>query len=92
MLLIGSFVNLGTVFTIGVVLALVGTLLSGIVGIIQHVYSRAADLWYLLASIVVAVVLFNQLHGFLSGTLALIVSGLYGLLLLLAGIFIALRK
>ncbi|HEX4444758.1 MAG TPA: hypothetical protein VHZ81_14410, partial [Galbitalea sp.] len=91
-LLIDSFVSLGTVYTIGVVLAIVGTLLSGIVGIIRHVYSRSADLVYLLAAIVVSIILFNQLHGFLTGTLAIIVSVLYGLLLLVAGIFIALRK
>ena len=88
----GFGVSLGTVLTIGVVLALVGTLLSGIVGIIQHVYSRGANLWYLLASIFVAIVLFNVLHGFLSGVLGEIVSALYGVLLLIAGVTIALRR
>ena len=65
---------------------------SGIVGIIQHVYSRGANLWYLLASIFVAIVLFNVLHGFLSGVLGEIVSALYGVLLLIAGVTIALRR
>jgi hypothetical protein len=91
-LTIGGLVTLGVVFTIGVVLALAGSLIGGILAFGGKVFTRAANLVFLLATVFIALVLLNQLVAYLSGTIALIVVGLYAVLLLLAGILIAARR
>lgn len=92
LLTIGGIVTLGVLLTVGVILALGGTLIGGILAFTGKIFGRTADIVFLLAAIVVAIVLFNQLVPFLSGTIALIVFALYALLLLVAGILIAARR
>jgi hypothetical protein len=91
-LAIGGFVSLGVVFTIGVVLALVGSLVGGVLAMGNKLFSRAANFVFLLATIFIALVLLNQLFVYLAGTFAIIVVILYAVLLLIAGILIAIRK
>ena len=88
----GAGVALGIVYQVGVVLALVGTLISAILVFSGKVFSRAANLVFLLWGIVAAVVLLNQLVSFLSGTVAIVVVALYAVLLLVAGILITARR
>ena len=91
-LTIGGFVTLGVVFTIGVVLAIVGSLVGGVLAVGNKIFSRAANLVFLLATVFIALVLFNQLFLYLAGPIAIVVVALYAVLLLIAGILIAIRK
>jgi hypothetical protein len=92
LLAIGGVVSLGVILTVGVILALAGTLIGGILAFTGKIFGRIANIVFLLAAIVVALVLFNQLVPYLSGTLAIIVVALYALLLLVSGILIAARR
>ena len=91
-LAIGGIVSLGVVLTIGVVLALAGSLISGILAFGGKIFSRLANIVFLLATILIALVLLNQLVAYLVGTIAIIVVALYAVLLLIAGILIAARR
>jgi hypothetical protein len=92
-LTINGVIGLGPLLTVGLVLALAGSLISGILAFARRLFSSAANLLFLLATIVIAVVLLNQLIApFVAITLGLLAAGIYALLLLLAGITIALRK
>jgi hypothetical protein len=92
LLAIGGAVTLGVLLTVGVILALAGTLIGGILAFTGKIFGRTANIVFLLAAIVVAIVLFNQLVPFLGGTIAIIVVALYALLLLVSGILIAARR
>jgi hypothetical protein len=90
---IGGLVSLGLILIVGIWFALAGTLVSGILVMSRLLFSNAANVFFLLAAIVIVIVLLNQLIGpFLSSTIGLVVSVLYAVLLLLAGILIAIRK
>jgi hypothetical protein len=92
-LAIDEVVSLGIVQTIGIWLALVGSLISGVLVLSRVLFSSLASVLFLLATIALAVVLLNQVVGpFLVGILGVLVTGLSALLLLVAGILIALRK
>jgi hypothetical protein len=91
-LTVGLLLPADSIYSDAIALALVGTLLSGIVGMIRSVYGRGTDDWFLLATIITAVVLYNDNQGFPSPTVAMVISMLYAALLLLAGTLIALRK
>jgi hypothetical protein len=88
----GAGISLGIVFTIGIVLALVGSLISGILAFGGKIFTRGANIFFLLATIFMAVVLLNLLVSFLAGTIAIIVVALYAILLLVAGILITARR
>lgn len=91
-LTIGGLVNIGVLLTIGVVLALIGSLISGILVFTGKIFSRLANVVFLLATIFIALVLLNQLVAYFGGPIALIVVTLYAILLLVSGILIAARR
>jgi hypothetical protein len=84
--------NLGTFFYVGVYLALGGSLLGGIFAFAGKIFSRVANSVFLLATLLMALVLLNVLVPYLSGSVADAVIGIYAILLLLAGILIAVRR
>ncbi|HEY5229715.1 MAG TPA: hypothetical protein VIJ11_02335 [Galbitalea sp.] len=92
-LAVGGWISLGVLLTVGVVLALAGSLISGLLALGRRFFTPIASILFLLAMLVVTVELLDRLIGpFLTGTVATIVAVLYALLLLLAGIVIIARK
>jgi hypothetical protein len=91
-LTVGLLLPVDNYYSDALAVALVGTLLSGIVGMIRSVYGRGTDDVFLLATIVTAIVLYNDDRGFASPTVAMVISMLYGALLAFAGTLVALRK
>lgn len=90
---VNAVIPLGIVATAGLVLVIAGSLITGVLAFGRHLFSRTANVFFLLAMLAVAVVLLNILVGpFIPGSIAIIVSVLYALILLVAGILIALRK
>ena len=81
--------NLGSgIDKVALVLALVGGLVAGIIVFMRHVFTRNADLAFLIAMIVGAIYLLGLLVAFLSGTLATIVAILFAVLLVVSGFLI----
>lgn len=92
-LVVGGLVSIGVVLTVGFWLALVGSLISGILVVSRLLFSNIASVVFLLATIVIAVVFVNLIVGpFYAGTLVVVTAVAYAVLLLLAGVLIALRK
>jgi hypothetical protein len=95
LLAINSVASLGTpVLTIAVLLALIGTLAAGILAFMRHLFTRNADLAFLLMAIFAALVLL-ALAGwvtFLGGTLGVIIAIIFGILLIVSGLFIQRRR
>jgi hypothetical protein len=91
-LTVGLLLPADSIYSDALALALVGTLLSGIVGMIRSVYGRGTDDWFLLATIITAVVLYNDNQGLPPPIVGLVIGMLYAALILLAGTLIALRK
>jgi hypothetical protein len=89
---VGSLVRVDEIFSIAVAITIFGCLASGIVGMIQHVYGRGSDLWFVMAMFAAALVLYNEVHGFPPPIVSLVISVLYGSLLSVAGLLIALRR
>ena len=89
---INAFVPLGFVATIGVVLALAGSLISGILAVGGKVFSRLANIAFLIAGIFIGIVLLNQLVAFLTGTVAIIVVIIYAVSILVTGLLITARR
>jgi hypothetical protein len=92
-LVAGELVSLGVVLTVGFWLAVVGTLISGVLVLTRLLFSNVANVVFLLAAIVTAVVLVNEVIGpFYVVAIVVVVAAIDAVLLLLAGILIAIRK
>jgi hypothetical protein len=92
LLAIGSVASLGGLATLAIILALVGTLVAGILVFIRHLFTRNADLAFLLMAIFAALVLLAAWVGFLGGTLGIIIAVIFGILLIVSGLFIQRRR
>jgi hypothetical protein len=95
LLAINSVAGLGTaVATIATLLALIGTLVAGILVFVGHTFTRNADLTFLLMAIFAALVLLALwVSVFAIGTtLGLIIAIIFGILLIVSGLFIQRRR
>jgi hypothetical protein len=95
LLAIGSVAPLvSALANIGGVLALIGTLVAGILVFVRHLFTRNADILFLLMAIFAALVLLSELGwvAFLGGTLGSIIVVIFGALLLASGWFIQRRR
>jgi hypothetical protein len=93
LLAIGSIAALGsTVSTIATLLALIGTLVAGILVFMRHLFTRNADIAFLLMAIFAALVLLAVWATFLGGTLGIIIAIIFGILLIVTGLFIQRRR
>jgi hypothetical protein len=90
---IANVVNLGAVVdTIVLVLALVGTLGAGILGYLGHVFTRYADLAFLIGSILAALELLDALFLFAPGIFEVITGGLFAVALIVTGVYSRRRR
>ena len=92
LLAVGSVAALGGVSTIAILLALIGTLVAGILVFIRHLFTRNADLVFLLMAIFAALLLLAAWVAFLGGTLGVIIAVIFGILLVASGVFIQRRR
>jgi hypothetical protein len=95
LLAIGSLTSLGTtVGTIATLLALIGTLVAGILVFVRHLFTRNADIVFLLLAIFAALLLLGVIPGitFLAGAIGLVFAIIFGVLLVAAGLFIQRRR
>jgi hypothetical protein len=83
----------GGLVVIAEILALVGTLVAGIIVFVRHAFSGRADVAFLVLAIIAAILLFFPLLGIAIGAVfALILSILFGAMLVIAGLFISWRR
>jgi hypothetical protein len=92
LLAIGSVASLGGLVTLAIILALIGTLVAGILVFMRHLFTRNADIVFLLMAIFAALVLLAAWVGFLGGTLGVIIAVIFGILLVVSGVFIQRRR
>jgi hypothetical protein len=78
--------------TVALILALVGSLAAGILVWVHSTFTRATNLWFLIAMIITAIFVLNQLLPFAAGVLATLLVLLFGAGLVVAGFFILQRK
>ena len=84
--------GLGGVITLALILALIGSLAAGILVWIHSTFTRRTNLWFLIAMIITAIFVLNQLLPFASGIIATLLVLLFGAALVVAGFFILRRK
>jgi hypothetical protein len=83
----------GTVLSIASVLALIGTLVAGILVFLRHFFTRNADIAFLIAAIAGALLLLDDIrHGFLPAILVTILTVLFGALLVVTGVVMQRRR
>ncbi len=92
LLAIGSVASLAGLATLAVVLAIIGTLVAGILVAVEHTFGRSADLAFLVMAIFAALLLLATWVAFLTGTLGLIVAIIFGILLIVSGLFVERRR
>jgi hypothetical protein len=92
LLAIGTFVSLGGLATLAIILALVGTLVAGILVIIRHTFSRLADLVFLITAILAALLLGREWLTFIHGSAATVIGILFGIGLVVSGFLVARRR
>jgi hypothetical protein len=85
-------VTLGLLALVAVVLALVGSLVAGILVFQRRIFSRRANLSFLLAMIFAALIILNTIANNFFGVLVGVIVVVYGVLLVVAGLFIAQRR
>jgi hypothetical protein len=84
--------GLGALVTVALILALVGSLAAGILVWIHSTFTRSTNLWFLIAMIITAIFVLNQLLPFAAGVIATLLVLLFGASLVVAGFFILRRK
>jgi hypothetical protein len=85
-LAIGDIADLGTfVGRLGWILAGVGFLVAGILGFVRHVFSRNGDITFLIAAILFAIQALTVVTGVAAGTVGVIGSIIFALLLIATG-------
>jgi hypothetical protein len=82
----------GTVGSVASLLALAGTLGSGILVFLRHRFSRNADTVFLVTSIVAALLLLNGIRGILPGALNTILTVLFAAGLVFTGVLMRRRR
>ena len=84
----------GIITEVGVVLALLGSLVAGFVVYSRHSFGRRADSFFLLAMILTALYLLVQIVPlpWLSSVVVVLLSLFWGAALLLAGLFVLQRR
>jgi hypothetical protein len=92
LLAIASVATLGTLATIAALLALIGTLAAGILVFMRHLFTRNADVAFLVMGIVAALWLLGTWVAFLGGTFGVILEVIFGILLIISGLFIQRRR
>lgn len=78
--------------TIAEILVLVGALVAGILVFIRHVFTRGADIAFLILGIVIALIYLSALINFITGTLLVVLVVLFGILLIATGLLISRRR
>ncbi|MCU1597413.1 MAG: hypothetical protein JWQ47_1152 [Glaciihabitans sp.] len=84
--------GLGTVGSVASVLALVGTLGSGILVYLRHHFTRNADRVFLVTTIAAALLLLNGIRGILPGALTTILTVLFAAGLVFTGLLVRRRR
>ena len=85
-------IGLGAVDKVGVILALVGTLVSGILVFARNLFNRQSSTVFLIAAIAGAIWLLNLLVGFLPAILVLIIFIVFAALLVVTGALYVRRR
>jgi hypothetical protein len=91
LLAIGSVASLGGVSTLAIILALVGTLVAGILVFVRHLFTRNADIVFLLMAIFAALLLLATWATFLAA-ISLVLAIVFGILLVVSGVLIQRRR
>jgi hypothetical protein len=91
-LAIAAVAGVGGLLTLGIVLALIGTVVAGIMVFARGLFSRSASLAFLIAAILAGLLLLGELFSFLPATLVLIIGVLFGILLVATGVLASRRR
>jgi hypothetical protein len=91
-LAIGTIASLGAVLTVAIVLALIGTLLSGILVVARHALGRRADPVFLVFAVLATLLLLSTWVTWLGGIVETVVSVLFGVFLVAAGLAVQRRR
>jgi len=89
---IETIVSLGAVLTVAIVLALIGTLVSGILVVVRHALGRRADAVFLVFAILATLLLLSTWVTWLGGTVETVVSVLFGAFLVVSGLAVQRRR
>jgi hypothetical protein len=92
LLAIATVAGVGGLLTLGVVLALIGTVVAGIIVFVRGLFSRGGSVAFLIAAILAGLLLLSGLVAFLPATLGLIVQVLFGILLIATGVLTGRRR
>jgi hypothetical protein len=91
-LAIATVATVAPLLTIGVILALVGTVVSGIMVFARTLLSRSASVAFLVAAIAAGLLLLSELVAFLPATLGVILVAIFGIMLVVTGVLAGRRR
>jgi hypothetical protein len=91
-LAIATVAGVGGLLTFGVVLALIGTVVAGIMVFARDLFWRGASIAFLVAAIVAGLLLLSELVSFLPVTFVVILEVIFGLMLVATGVLTGRRR
>jgi hypothetical protein len=91
-LAIAEVAGVGPLITIGIILALIGTVVAGIMVFVRNLFSRSASVAFLVAAIAAGLLLLSELVSFLPATLSLILEVIFGIMLIITGVLAGRRR
>lgn len=91
-LAIATVAGVGGLLTFGIVLALIGTVVAGIIVFARDLFWRGASIAFLVAAIVAGLLLLSQLGTFMPATFDTVLEVIFGIMLIATGVLTGRRR
>jgi hypothetical protein len=91
-LAIATVAGVGGLLTFGIILALIGTVVAGIMVFVRSLFWRGASVAFLVAAIVAGLLLLSELVAFLPAGVGVILDVIFGIMLVVTGVLTGRRR
>jgi hypothetical protein len=91
-LAIATVASVSGLLTFGIILALIGTVVAGIMVFARSLFARSASLAFLVAAIAAGLLLLSQLVTFLPSPFGEVLDAIFGLMLVVTGVLTGRRR
>jgi hypothetical protein len=91
-LAIATVASVSGLLTIGIILALIGTVVAGIMVFARTLFARSASIAFLVAALAAGLLLLSELVSFLPAALGVILVAIFGIMLVVTGVLSGRRR
>jgi hypothetical protein len=91
-LAIATVASVGGLLTFGIIIALIGTVVAGIIVFARDLFWRGASIAFLVAAIVAGLLLLSEIGTFMPATFVTVLEVIFGIMLIATGVLTGRRR